>query len=308
MHLKKYTSIGVVLLAISQSANALIINFDYTYDTSGFFAGANASRQDILNAAGSFFSNRITDSLSAITSGGNNHFDAQFLRPDTGALATLNDFSVAANTLTVFVGGRDLTGNTLGEGGYGGYSASGTSGFLATIDQRGQSGEATGPSATDFAPWGGQLAFDTNSIWYFDVDPSTTESFSGSDFYSVALHEIGHLLGLGTADSWDNKVSGTNFTGVNAVAAYGGNVPLTTNGSHWQEGTLSTTLTGLSQEAMMDPTITNGTRKLATQLDIAALKDVGWQVSSVPVPASIWLFGSVLATFVGIRRKQSVTV
>jgi hypothetical protein len=82
------------------------------------------------------------------------------------------------------------------------------------------------------------------------------------------------VLGLGTAESWTNKVSGGNFTGANAVAAFGGNVPLTADFAHWQEGTRSTTLAGLTQEAMMDPTLTTGTRKLPTQLDFAALRDV----------------------------------
>jgi len=174
------------------------------------------------------------------------------------------------------------------------------------VSQRGQLSATSGPSATDFAPWGGQITFNSDSSWYFDSNPSTTEAFSGNDFYSVALHEIGHVLGIGTADSWNDKVSGGNFTGVNAVAAFGGNVPLASDHAHWAEGTKSTVM-GAVQEAMMDPTLTTGTRKLPTQLDFAALKDVGWQVTAVPLPSAVWLFGSALIAFAGLRRKQSIT-
>ena len=36
------------------------------------------------------------------------------------------------------------------------------------------------------------------------------------DFYSVAGHELGHLLGIGTAPSWSGNVSGGSFVGGNS--------------------------------------------------------------------------------------------
>ncbi len=307
MGLRHLSLSGAVLLACSsQSASALIINFDYRYDTNNFFS--DPARKNILSEAGNFFGSRITDNLTAITSGGVNQFDAKISRPDTGALTTLNSFNVAADTLTVFVGGRDFTGNTLGQGGYGGWNASGYTDFFNNIQQRGQTGPTFGAGATDFAPWGGQISFDTSSTWYFDNNVATTETFSGSDFYSVALHEIGHLLGLGTAASWTAKETSGGFSGANAVASFGANIPLEADGAHWLNGTKSLTLAGVTQEAMMDPSITIGTRKLPTQLDLAALKDVGWQITPVPVPAAVWLFGSALLTFAGVRRKKAASV
>jgi hypothetical protein len=307
MFIKPSLLAGAVLLTASQSANAIVINFDYSYD-GGFFSGSNSSRRQILDAAGGFLGSILTDSLAAITSGGGNNFSAVFQRPDTGAETVLSGFSVAADTLTVFVGGQDMAAGNLGYGGFGGYQVSGTLDFSTKAAQRGQASPSFGASATDFAPWGGLLAFSNSANWYFDDDLSTTETFSGNDFYSVVLHELGHVLGLGSSDSWMNKTSGTGFTGANAVAVYGGNVPLTGDRSHWQEGTQST-VNGLPQETLMDPTIRVGTRKLYTELDLAALKDVGWEVSvtAVPVPSAVWFFGTALFGFIASQRKHNVS-
>jgi hypothetical protein len=206
---------------------------------------------------------------------------------------------VAANTLTVFAGGHKIAGSTIGIGGPGGYSASGTSqAFFDTFD-RGQTGVGT----TDFAPWGGSIAFDTEATWYFDNDVSTVESFSGNDFYSVAVHELGHLLGIGTADSWYENVNDGYFIGDASISEYGDDVLLDSEDSHWADGTMSFLDALDSQEASMNPSIEIGSRKYFTDLDLAGLTDVGWEVSAVPVPAAVYFFGSALLGLGAFRKK-----
>lgn len=271
-------------------SGAFDIQFDYTFDGNGFFA--DTARQDVLNAAAGFFESYITDDLLAITSGGGNSFNPTFFNPATGASETINGFSVAADTLVIYVGGRDLGFGTLGLGGPGGYSAGGSSAFINDAISRGE-GDGTAdavrnPSsteltATEFATWGGSISFNSSATWYFDSDTTTDEVFSGNDFYSVALHELGHVLGFGIADSWDNLINTSTgeFTGANSVAAYGGNVPLTSTGSHWAESTDPSPIYGTStdREAAMDPTIVTGTRKHFTELDMAGLEDIGWTIT-----------------------------
>lgn len=296
-------SSALLLLAASQGAQAITVQLDYSLDTSGFFTNNPNSKTD-LQAAAQFFEQNLTDSLSAITSSGLNHFNINFNNPTTGAATTINDYSVAANTLVVYVG-AGASGGALGRGGFGGYSVSGLADFVNQASTRGQ-GTTSGTGATDFAPWGGTISFSNTASWYFDPNPSTTESFSGNDFYSVALHELGHLFGLGSADSWKNKVSGSSFTGANAKAAKGGNnVPLAADLAHWAEGTQSV-YAGSPQEASMDPTLTVGTRKQFTALDTAALQDVGWQVSAtaVPLPPAAFLFASAIIGLLRFRRRD----
>jgi hypothetical protein len=265
-------------------------NFDFTYDTNDFFSDASlgSTRTTLLNSAGDFFEGIIQDQFTAIESSGSNSFTAAFNSPGTGQSVTLNNFSVASNTFTVYVGARNLGGSTLGRAGPGGYGISGTQSFLDNAITRGQ-GDGTqasvrGESAYDFSTWGGQLAFNNTSNWYYDPDVSDSAtpglSSGQSDFYSVALHELGHILGLGTADSWNNLASTGAFIGLNTIAANGGTAPdLTGTGSHFAEGTQGT-VDGQPQEVAMDPSITTGTQKKFTNVDIAALQDIGYSVSA----------------------------
>ena len=48
------------------------------------------------------------------------------------------------------------------------------------------------------------------------------------DFYSVMVHEIGHIMGFSNVwDAWNNNLSGNNWIGANGKAAYSNqNVPM----------------------------------------------------------------------------------
>ncbi len=289
---------AVLLAGTAGTARANInIVFDYTYDTNNFFA--LQSRKDVLESAALAFESRLTDSLTAITSGGPNAFNLDFFNPanPSGPDLGLNNFSVAANEVRVFVGGSNL-GGSLGLGGPGGFSSSG---FSALQLARNQAGAAVAPaSRTDFGPWGGSIGFDNVTSWYFDADTSTVESFPGSfDFYSVAVHELGHVLGVGTANSWDNLITGVTYNGAAA-----GIQTVTGDGGHWASGTMSTV--GVTpQTAAMTPSIGTNTRKYFTTLDYAGLTDIGWQVSAIPEPATWLLWGAGGVLLAGLRRRAA---
>lgn len=271
-----------IWLGTASAASAYVtIQFDYTYDTSGFFA-ANPDAKKALQAAGATIS-RLSDTLEAITPTISNTWMAQFSRPDTGADTTTTTLAVPQNTLIVYVGARALSGNTLGLGGPGGYvSASGSGAWYDTLFARGQMG-AFDDLPTDTGPWGGSIAFNSNpNLWYFGLSGRGVPA-NRSDFYSVAVHELAHVLGFGAASpypedyltSWDTYASGATFTGPQAAALYGGNVPLDDTG-HWAAGVRSIVY-GLAQDAAMTPSLTVGQRKRFTDLDWAGMTDLGWQ-------------------------------
>jgi hypothetical protein len=280
---------------------AIDIQFDYTYDTGSFFVG-HPERQSVLEAAALTFESRITDNLTAITPGGVNTWTAIFDHPSTGVQVEVTDPTVAAGVIRVYIGARNLPNGTLGIGGPGGLSAGGTQPFLDSVLLRGQVS-----GTTDFGPWGGSITFDNDASWYFDSNITNQEPFgSMNDFYSVSLHELGHLLGMGTAPSWTNSITGNNFTGAASMAENGGlAVPLTTpDHGHWANGTQSEVLWPMvinPQEAAMDPSIFVGTRKYFTELDFAGLDDIGWQV--IPEPTSAILMGTAGVLVMSRRRR-----
>lgn len=252
---------------------AVAIQIDYSFDTSGFFA--DAGRRAVLEQAAAEIGSRITTDLPGIAPGNGNTWTASFFNPADGQYTSVSNPTIPANTIRVFVGARAVSGGQAGFGGTGGYSASGTQGFLDLLQSRWGGG---------FTMWGGSIAFDSTENWYFGSSASGIGA-TQTDFYSVVIHELGHVLGVGTSQNWNAKISGGFFTGANAQAANGGAVRISGDGAHWAAGVQSD-----GRQAALAPYLTTGTRSAPfTSLDYAALKDIGWSVAgtaaTVPPPA-----------------------
>ncbi len=251
------------------------IVFDYSLDANNFFD--TQAKKDLLQLAANTLTGNMTDTLTAITPSSGNTWNMSITNPATGAGQSISNPTIPANTIVIYAGGRNL-GGTLGIGGPSGFGASGNQAFFDTIIGRGQAGALAAP-ATDFSPAGGAITFNTTANWFFGATTSGLAS-PQNDFLSVALHELGHALGFGTANSFTTFVSSGTFIGAKSEAAHGGTaVPLDPNNAHWAEGT-----NGGGQEAAMDPTLTVGTRKNFTALDFAGLDDLGWDFNTGPVP------------------------
>jgi hypothetical protein len=218
--------------------------------------------------------------------------------------------TIPFNTVTMRVGTQSLAGSTLGVGGPngGGYQLNG-SGFpgqwvgavgnaesateaaykrgggptIGTLSGSSTLGGATANFSIDYGIAYGSLSFDRdssnettlNNYWHFN---HTTPVAAGkNDLYSVALHEMLHAIGIGTSSSWTSKVSGgTNWNGSEVIGLYGSGAGLVSSG-HIADGIMSTRISdGTPQEVVMDPTITQGTRKSLTALDLAFLRDIGY--------------------------------
>ncbi len=252
---------------------------DYSYDANGFFD--DAGRREVIEAAADYLGSLLNDSLNAIIPSGGNEWRIQFTNPATGTTQQVENPTIDEDELLIFVGGRDIDGDTLGLGGAGGWQAQGGSSFLLNVEGRGQSG-ATGPEAgqNDTSLWGGSIAFDIDTNWHFGT---TTSGLAGNehDFYSVALHELMHVLGFSDGTpAFANLISPSGeFMGAAATALSSDTQLDTGDLAHWREG-----LTSAGQETAMDPTFARGTRKLLTPLDLAAMIDIGWELGEMRWP------------------------
>lgn len=287
----------------------------------------------------------VTDDVTTGSSGGGTQIDFDFsysyTNPTSGASETINNTAIAAKEVRLFVGSQVLGGTTLGQGGPGGagVSISGTigSGSVAdaismaeTLDQHGRGSGPTmltlsGTVAGESYSFGigtsvSNLWFDEDtdndgnpdslplldSNWHFDH--TTSVAAGKNDFYSVALHETLHAIGIGGSQSWDNLVSGTDFLGSEVIALHGtGTGIIDGGGGHFVSGLMSTRLSdGGTQEVAMDPNITTGTRKTLTLLDVAAIQDIGFNiqsVSAVPEPSS-FLALAMMSSVCVMRRGR----
>ena len=297
--------IGFVPVANAQ----IVLDFSDDLANQNFFSNNPVARA-ALEAAVADINAAIVFDLSAaedITTGtaGTTSFDFDFLynysNPTTGEQQVIENASSPENVYRIFVGARTLGGSTLGVGGAGasGFSASGTVGSGSVADavadaeandtHRRGGGPLIGTLSGVFGDGTtfsfeiglgvGSLVFDDDANWHFDhTIPVAART---NDFYSVALHEIMHTLGVGSSESWSSMISGTTWLGNEVITSNGtGTGIVDLDGDHFAQNLMSPRISdGVMQEIVIDPNLTLGTRKGLTQLDLAVLRDIGFQTN-----------------------------
>ena len=302
----------LVLLSIAPLRAQLTFTFDYTLDTGNFFSGPNEGRRQYLEAVGTYVSQYFTaTTLSAITPSGTNSWDVQVANPaNPSAKVSRGNLPVPANTVIVYAGGATLGGSVLAQAGPAGYSASGDATWLnQTIEKRDLSLGAYTRTGV------GSLSFNASTSWFFDPTPQSNATFAGQyDFFSVATHELLHVLGFGITQAgwgWKSNLFGGTFNGSRSLdektdAQLG--IALNTGSDHWAAGTLSFSMRdGTSQETLMDPDIAAGVRKYLTTLDLRAMQDIGYTTNftAVPEPAAFGVGAGVISLVWAWRRRRA---
>jgi VCBS repeat-containing protein len=263
------TGLGEVESFATEEATAeeddsrISVDVDYRFDTNNFFD--TQAKRDALEETLDDVASRLSDDLDPIIPGDGNTWEMSFLDPSTGeSVVSLTDETIPADTLRIFVGARPL--EKAGLAAFGSASASGSSDFINTVSSRGEiskNGDVIS-SDLDFGPWGGWIVFNSDIDWDFESNPPR----------NLIIHEFFHVLGfLSGNESFQRLIDDSNFTfiGPEATAEYdgSGNPPL--NGEndliHWGD------ITDDGQRPLMRSVV--GT---LTALDLAALKDIGWEV------------------------------
>ncbi len=253
----------------ANSAHKFQIQFDYRFDTNNFFA--DPARKAVLDEAASIWENYIQNDFPNVPAG----TSFSLPNPQTGNPEKVN-LNTSIDDLLIFVGAQSLPASqkTLAFAGYDGTDANDI-----TLRNR--------LSGSRFEPWAGTITFNSSptflngslTSWFFDLTPDTSNDIptNSTDFLSTALHEIGHVLGIGTAPIFRTLGAGGSFVGANAKSVNGGNpIPLESDLGHIKAGTLSE-----GRPVLLNSNNPGG-RLLPTKVDLGILADIGYsiQVSS----------------------------
>jgi hypothetical protein len=233
-------------------------------------------------------------------------FNYQFniVDPTTGNIQAIDDTALPSNQIRLFVGAQSLPGTVLGEGTPGGFGVTtiGTvqnqSDLVTAVQNASAAGTANmlrggGPvigsisGSLDAVPYTIEYGSNVGSIWFnsninWQYNNTLPVAAGQYDLYSAALQEIVDALGFASSASWDAEVTGADSrswrgTQVMRQLGYGTDI-LAPDSTHIAQGVLSPNLTaGLRQLAVMEPNLSAGTRDSLTLLDLAFLRDIGWQ-------------------------------
>lgn len=328
------------------------IVIDYTYDTNNFFD--TQQKKDALQAVVDRYSRILTGSLSAVAPSGTAMTDPGwrigFIHPGTGisyqvstAAGTGSDALIVAgagpadeygfaglqaDVWILYAGGRSL-----GSAGVGGTGTG--SNFTDTFDdpdgpmKRGVPDDNAADDSTDDLPrWGGSIAFDTGTNWHFDL--TQVAPVGKVDFYSIALHEVGHALGLATNFNQLPDNGSGQYTGVFAVAAYNADngtslssLSLVSSGNvHFADNVYQSFIfsdgipnsvgvvgSGVKQDLLMEPVADFSAQQQRfelTNVDVASLRDVGWTTLDIAPPPDIFRPDSLVGPFLTTAKGDGI--
>lgn len=317
-------------------SEAVSLVLDYSYDTSGFFGVDSSARAtleqaaaDLSSALGAVPLGAMSNNVIAGSSGGTTAivtWSLSFTNPSTGTTETLSNPDLlpgfAADEIRIFVGWRNLSDSTLGQGGPAAagisLNGSGTSSLWGgavdamelnsnAIMTRGNGpvmgtfsgslplGDTPAAYSLSYGAYAGTLWFDSDTnnngttdsaldlANYWNLEMALP-SAGKADFYSVALHEMMHAIGAGTSLSW-NSLSGDSSI----------------NGAHFSTGSQSLRLSDNSpQAAVLNATIPFGERRELTTMDMQYLSMIGF--NAVPEPGTPLLLALGSAWLIRRRR------
>ncbi|MEM7759619.1 MAG: hypothetical protein AAF298_16050 [Cyanobacteria bacterium P01_A01_bin.40] len=240
------------------------IEFDYRFDEANFFT---PERRAILEQAGDIWSSYIQDDFTPINPGETLPLNINNTQQEITLEEPLDD-------LLIFVTYSDLSPNEnfLAQGSF-------AANFIVGSDRQERI------QGSDFEPWLGKIEFNqaAGDKLFFDPTPETSNDIpvNQQDFLSLALHEIGHVLGIGTSGAFSDQVDNGQFTGELSVQLNQGNpIPLDDEAGHVAEGfTLDP-----ESDALLDQLFSTGERNLPTDLDLAVLADIGYEILADVTP------------------------
>ncbi len=246
---------------------AFDIKFDYRFDGTNFFTD---ERKAILEQAGDIWSSYIQDQFTSTPAGEILKFTINGVEQQVTLDEPIDDLIIFVSS----VNQENSESLTLSEGSY----------FADYVLGSDRAERIVGD---DFEPWLGTIEFNASVAdrFYFDLTPETDDDipFNRQDFLSLSLHEIGHVLGSGISPAFIAQVENGEFTGRQSTSINGNRpIPLDGDLNHIEDGYTVDS----NSDALLDKSFTFGERNLPTDLDLAILADIGYDIigyDAVPV-------------------------
>jgi hypothetical protein len=300
---------GFIYSTMSSYA-AIDIIFDYSYDTGNYFGD---EQRYIMEQVAYVFESRITSGFTStrpedITGATGVTANLYFRNPTTQSIVepVIGSGSMTAdgneigkeNELIIFLGARNTgfsSSSVLA-------SASATNSYVSSYSSSSardawNARKNSKDTSSVFQPVAGSSQVNSTKSFYFDTDLTThtdAEVSGKVDFYTVMVHEIGHIMGFNTHNAWNANLSGSNWTGAEAMKEYslenppnGEAVPLVSSTNpHWNLG-LDYDKVNCGCHPSMLPSVSSNKRTTFSDLDFALLKDIGYSISDNPIGTNI---------------------
>ena len=297
--------LGLFLLSLTSASAAIDIVFDYSYDTGNYFSDEHRYVMDQVAYA---FESR----LGGETFGSLNPADydplpnspfystSQFAllidNPTTGGSVSINSRTTTAegnqvgspNEILIFLGAKAAPTET--------YRAKTSAGFTLDHSPMGPPPYLfkdyfinTRNTNSNFDSIGGAITVNSAFNFHVDTDLTTSADATSSglyDFYSVMVHEIGHIMGFDNArTAWQANMNpaGTRWLGANGQAAYNNRpVPISILGETHFGGLVQANVSCDCHPSVSSTLLAPNTRIGFSELDFAMLKDIGYSISALP--------------------------
>ncbi len=298
------------IYSATSSFAAIDIIFDYSYDTGNYFGD---EQRYIMEQVAYVFESRITSGFSStrpedITGATGVTANLYFRNPTTQSIVepVIGSGSLTAdgneigkeNELIIFLGARNTgfsSSSVLA-------SASATNSYVSSYSSTSardawNARKNSKDTTSVFQPVAGSSQVNSTKSFYFDTDLTThtdAEVSGKVDFYTVMVHEIGHIMGFNTHNAWNANLSGSDWIGAEAMKEYSLQNPpnceavplVSSTNPHWNLG-LDYNKVNCGCHPSMLPSVSSNKRTTFSDLDFALLKDIGYSISDNPTGANI---------------------
>ena len=246
------------------------IEFDYRFDTTGFFKN-NPNRQAVLESAATYWESVIQDEFENIPVG----TKLSIKNPSTGDIENIV-LDREIDDFLIFVGAGPIN----------------AAGITYGFDPNAFRDRLDG---VNYEPFVGSIAFDTNISYIVDSTPfdfTDTPSEPGTpgpgggitSLFISAAHELQHALGFtnGTP-AFNARINGSSFDGPNARAVNGGN-PMPLRPAPDLSHLISIVSSGGLPSLLGDGG--GAGLQIPTKVDLSLLADIGYKIDGFTVQDS----------------------